>query len=99
MSPVTNACRSACAWEGRAMREAIRVIIIHRKRLLREGLTFALAQQQNISVVGSVATTSEIVGEIDGLRLEVILIDFSLPERDGLGEAQLIRKASSGVKI
>jgi len=81
------------------MGEAIRVVIIHRKRLLREGLTFALSQQQNISVVGSVAKAGEILGELDGLRPEVILIDFFLPERDGLGEARLIRKASPGVRI
>jgi two-component system nitrate/nitrite response regulator NarL len=99
VSLATNACRRAYAWEGRNMGEAIRVVIIHRKRLLREGLTFALSQQPNIIVVGSVAKASEILGDLDGLRPKVILIDFSLPERDGLGEARLIRKASSGVQI
>ena len=81
------------------MGEAIRVVVIHRKRLWREGLTFVLSQQQNITVVGSVAKASEILEEIEGLRPEVILIDFSLPERDGIGEARLIRKTCSGVKI
>ncbi len=81
------------------MGRAIRVAIIHRKRLLREGLAFALSQQQTIAVVGSVAKASEILGELDRLCPEVILIDFSLPERDGLWEARLIRKAFPEVKI
>jgi two-component system nitrate/nitrite response regulator NarL len=81
------------------MGEAIRVVIIHRQRLWREGLTFVLSQQQNITVVGSVAKASEILEEIEGLRPEVMLMDFSLPERDGLGEVRLIRKTCPGVKI
>jgi DNA-binding NarL/FixJ family response regulator len=81
------------------MGEAIRVVMIHRKRLWREGLTFVLSQQQNITVVGSVAKASEILEEIEGLCPEVILIDFSLPDRDGLGETRLIRKTWPGVKI
>jgi DNA-binding NarL/FixJ family response regulator len=81
------------------MGEAIRVVIIHQKRLLREGLTLALSQQQHITVVGSVAKAREIVGAIEGLRPDVILVDFALPERDGLGEARLLHETFPGVKI
>src|SRR5262245_18457110 len=88
-----------CAWEGRAMGEAIRVVIIHQKRLLREGLTLALSQQEHITVVGNVAEAREIVGEIEGLRPDVLLVDFALPDRDGLGEARLLHEAVPGVKI
>jgi two-component system, NarL family, nitrate/nitrite response regulator NarL len=81
------------------MGEAIRVVIIHQKRLVREGLTLALSQQQHIAVVGSVAKAREIVGEIEGLRPDVLLIDFALPDRDGLGEARLLHEACPGGKI
>jgi len=81
------------------MEEAIRVVMIHPKRLWREGLTLALSHHQHISVVGSVATASEIVGEIAGLRPDVLLIDFALPARDGLGEARLLQEAFPDGKV
>ena len=81
------------------MGEAIRVVILHQKRLWREGLTVALSHQQHITVVGSVAKASEIVGALEELRPDVMLVDFALPDRDGLGEARLLHAACPGVKI
>ena len=82
------------------MAEAIRIMIIHRKRLFREGLAFVLSQQRDMTVIGSVSTACEIVGEMARLRPDVIVIDFCLPERYGLGEARQIRKASpEAVKV
>jgi two-component system, NarL family, nitrate/nitrite response regulator NarL len=81
------------------MGEAIRVVILHQKRLWREGLTVALSHQQHIAVVGSVAKASEIVGALEELRPDVMLVDFALPDRDGLGEARLLHAACPGVKI
>ena len=69
----------------------IRVFIVHRNRLFREGLSFVLAQQPNMTLVGGVAGVDEVLGELERLRPDVILLDFCLPERDGLGEARLIR--------
>jgi two-component system nitrate/nitrite response regulator NarL len=74
------------------MEGVIRIVIIHRKRLLREGLAFVLSQQPGIAVISSVAEACEVLGEIAGLRPDVIIIEFSLPERDGLGDLRQIRK-------
>jgi DNA-binding NarL/FixJ family response regulator len=74
------------------MKGVIRVVIIHRKRLLREGLAFVLSQQQGMAVVSSVAKASEVLGEMAILRPDVILIELSLPERDGLSELRQIRR-------
>jgi DNA-binding NarL/FixJ family response regulator len=45
----------------RAMEGVIRIVIIHRKRLLREGLAFVLSQQPGIVVVSSVAEACEVL--------------------------------------
>ena len=74
------------------MKGAIRIVIIHRKRLFREGLAFVLSQQQGIAVVSSVAKAGEILGEMARLRPDVILIELSFPERDGLGDLRQIRQ-------
>jgi DNA-binding NarL/FixJ family response regulator len=74
------------------MEGVLRIVIIHRKRLLREGLAFVLSQQPGIAVVSSVAEACEVLGELARLRPDVIIIEFSLPERDGLGDLRQIRK-------
>ena len=81
------------------MEDVIRVLIIHRNRLFREGLAFVLAQQPNMIEVGGVAGAGEVLQELERLRPDVILLDFCLPERDGLGEARLIRGVLPQAKI
>jgi len=76
------------------MAEAIRVVIIHRRRLFREGLAFALSQQPDLTVVGSVSEAYEIIGEFATLCPGVIVVDLALPERDGLGEVRQLRHAT-----
>jgi len=56
------------------MERPIRVLIIHRNRLFREGLAFVLAQQQDITVVGSFPGAGEVVAELVRLTPDVILL-------------------------
>ncbi|MHC4278192.1 MAG: response regulator [Planctomycetota bacterium] len=81
------------------MPKRIRSLIIHRNRLFREGLAFALTQKADINVVGVVAHPSEILQDIEKLRPDAVILDLCLPDRDGLGQARLIRRACSEVKI
>jgi DNA-binding NarL/FixJ family response regulator len=79
------------------MKGAIRIVIIHRKRLVREGLAFVLSQQQGIAVVSSVAKACEVLGEMARLCPDVIIIELALPERDGLDDLRQIRRTFPGV--
>jgi len=72
------------------MERPIRVLIIHRNRLFREGLAFVLAQQQNITVVGIFPGAGEVVAELARLIPEIILLDLCIPGREGLGDARQI---------
>ena len=81
------------------MERPIRVLIIHRNRLFREGLSFVLDQQQNITVVGSFPGAGEVVAELVRLTPDLILLDLCVPGREGLGEARLIRGVFPEVKI
>ena len=84
------------------MERPIRVIIIHRNRLFREGLAIVLAQQPNVAnvaVVGTVAYASEILDELNLLRPDIAILDLSLPGREGLGEARQIRRTCPEAKI
>jgi hypothetical protein len=50
------------------MQNAIRVAIIHRNRLFREGLAFVLSQQRGITVVTCIGGVSEVLADIGGLK-------------------------------
>ena len=63
------------------MKRAIRLVIIYRKRLLREGLAFVLSQPRGIVVVSSVAKACEVLGEMAKLCPDVIIIELSLLEQ------------------
>ncbi|MFQ5917556.1 MAG: LuxR C-terminal-related transcriptional regulator [Candidatus Binatia bacterium] len=81
------------------MIQGIRVVIIHRNRLFREGLAFVLAQQGTIAVVGSFAGAGEALGEVERLRPDVIVLELCLPGREGLEEVRWIRGVLPEAKI
>jgi two-component system NarL family response regulator len=86
------------SWEGVAMERAMRVVLIHPNRLLREGLAYALSQQQGISVVAACATT-EVLDEFNRLSPDIVIMTLSLPGRDILQEVRHFRAASPTTKI
>ena len=81
------------------MKDSIRVLIIHRNRLFRDGLAFVVAQQPNITVVRAVAELSAVLADLEMLRPDVIILDFSLPSRTGFGEARQILGVHPHAKI
>lgn len=81
------------------MEDVIRVLIIHRNRLFREGLAFVLAQQQAIEVIRAVAEVSTVLEDLETLRPHVIVLDLCLPGRQGLAETRLIRGVFPEAKI
>jgi len=83
----------------RAQEDGIRILIIHRSRLIREGFAFVLDHQESMSVIGSVAGVGEVVGDLEQIRPAVILLDLCLPDRGGLRDAQRIREVLPGAKI
>jgi two-component system nitrate/nitrite response regulator NarL len=81
------------------MARAVKVAVIHRKRLIREGLIHLLSQQQGITVVASAAEAYAILGKITKVCPDVVILDLGLPERDGLGEVRQLCQAFPGIKI
>jgi two-component system, NarL family, nitrate/nitrite response regulator NarL len=81
------------------MQNAIRVAIIHRNRLFREGLAFVLSQQSGITVSTCTDGTNGALAEIARLCPDVIILDFSQQGRDGLHEARQLREVSPGSKL
>jgi len=62
----------------------IRVVIAEDHTLIREALAKMLAASRRIEVVGQAATGTEAVQQVSRVRPDVLLLDVSMPEKDGL---------------
>jgi len=81
------------------MGETIRTFVVDDLRLLREGLVSLLAEQQDITVIGTAASGSTALAKIKELRPEVALIDIGMPGKDGITVTQALRQELPEVKV
>jgi two-component system NarL family response regulator len=81
------------------MNKPIRVFIADDNRLLREGLVSMLAEQEDITVVGSAESGREALDQIEKSKPDVALVDIGMPDKDGLDITQVLHKNSPDVKV
>ena len=62
----------------------IRVVIAEDHTLNREALAKMLTASRQIDVVGQASTGTEAVSQVSRLRPDVLLLDVSMPEKDGI---------------
>jgi DNA-binding NarL/FixJ family response regulator len=77
----------------------IRVVIADDHSLVREGLRRILDEQFDIEVVGEAKDGKEAVELAGRLRPDVILLDISMPGKDGLDATKEIRALDTRTKI
>jgi two-component system response regulator NreC len=71
---------------------AIRVLLADDHDILRDGLQALLGMAGNIQVVGEACTGRETVAEAERLRPDVILMDITMPELDGVEACRRVRQ-------
>ena len=77
----------------------IRVLIADDHALIRDGLRSLLAGQANIEVVSAAANGREAVREVQRLRPDVVLMDITMPELNGIEATRQIAERSPSVKV
>lgn len=65
--------------------QPVSVLIIDDHRLFNDGLRLMLADAPDLAIVGQVYHSREGLRAVSRLRPDVLLIDFNMPELDGLG--------------
>lgn len=75
-------------------RSTIRVMLVDDHRMLSELLTSALSERDDIVVVGTAASGAEALPMVSALRPDVVVLDYDLPDSDGVALVGPIREAA-----
>lgn len=81
------------------MKDKMRVFLVDDHTLLRNALTMLLTGQQDIEVVGEAANATEAIAGVLKEKPDVVLMDISLPDLDGIEATAKIVKVLPEIKI
>jgi DNA-binding NarL/FixJ family response regulator len=77
----------------------IKVIIADDHKIMRDGLRAILDKQKDIDIIGEAADGRETIAMALKLSPDVILMDVSMPDINGIDAARRILEKSPGVKV
>ena len=73
-------------------RNSIRVLIADDHAILRRGLRGIIEETDDLEVVGEAESSAETVKQLRSQPCEVVLLDISMPDRNGMDTLGIIRK-------
>jgi two-component system nitrate/nitrite response regulator NarL len=82
-----------------ATKEKIRVLIADDHPVVRKGLQSCLSKVDRVKIVGEAADGDEALQKALDLAPDVVLMDISMPRRNGLSVTQTLRKDAPKLKI
>ena len=65
-------------------RTLIRVLLVDDHPMVRQGLAAVLEDEPDLEVVGEASNGVDAISQVERLRPDVVLMDYSMPEMDGL---------------
>lgn len=77
----------------------VRVLLADDHDILRQGLKLLLSLQSDMQVIGEARTGREALDLAVALRPDVVVLDITMPEMDGLAVCQRIRQQVSSTQV
>jgi DNA-binding NarL/FixJ family response regulator len=99
MPPPSSDERQTMLGSAATRAPAIRVLLADDHDILRDGLRALLALAADIQVVGEARTGREVVAETERLHPDVVLMDITMPELDGVEACQRIRQRVPAARV
>jgi two-component system response regulator NreC len=87
------------AWSGRRQTLPIRVALVDDHHLVREGLRLVLASNRGFQVVGEAATRQDGYDLVAKARPDVLLLDLTFPDGDGLPLLRALRARYRDLRV
>ncbi len=81
------------------MKKKKQVIIIDDHPLLREGLKAVIGKNKGYEVIGEAGTANEAIRLINKLRPDIVLVDISLPDMNGIDLLYKLKKKFPQTKL
>ena len=79
--------------------QPVRVVIVDDHRVLAELLSSAWATNDEVTVVGTVGTAAEGVRAVTSLRPDVVILDYDLPDSDGVSAILAVKAACPATRV
>jgi DNA-binding NarL/FixJ family response regulator len=84
---------------GDQMGKTTSVALIDDHQTLLDLLSFAIEAEDDLAVVGTATTAAEGQRLVERTRPDVVLLDFVLPDRDGLAVAAVLARDHPGTRV
>ncbi len=77
----------------------IRILIVDDHEVVRAGLALVLRQESDFEIVGEAQNGKEALHKARQLKPDLVLLDWKMPEMDGVVAARTIRQQIPGIRI
>ncbi len=81
------------------MNNKITIIIVDDHAIFREGLHFVLSQSESFQVIGEACNGNEFLKLLDTMKPDIVLMDISMPEMDGIQATELALARFPDLKV
>src|SRR5215831_17339703 len=82
-----------------ASKQKIKILVADDHPVVRKGLQLCLSRQERVRLVGEAADGDEALQKALELSPDVVLMDISMPRKDGLTVTGALRKAAPNIKV
>lgn len=77
----------------------IKIVLADDHEIFRNGLKQLIDKEPDMQVIGEASTGTEALELIDNLDPDLIILDISMPEMNGLEAAQKVKNSSSSTRV